>query len=78
MLKIYVKDWKQMYLLVYSLYEHTGGRPSYWKQGVKLLSSPVQVDIVGGICVTNLVKVAGSFDASSGEVSIIVSFPGAP
>lgn len=67
-----------MYLLVYSLYEHTGGRPSYWKQGVKLLSSPVQVDIVGGICVTNLVKVAGSFDASSGEVSIIVSFPGAP
>jgi len=60
------------------MYEHTGGRPSHCKQGVKLLSSPVQVDIVGGKCVTNLVKVAGSFDASSGEVSIIVSFPGAP
>ncbi|KAJ0047970.1 hypothetical protein Pint_15875 [Pistacia integerrima] len=54
----------------------TGPDKRYWKQGVKLLASPVAVGIGGaertGICCSTLVE--ASFDPSSGELNIQHTF----
>ncbi|KAJ0104931.1 hypothetical protein Patl1_18492 [Pistacia atlantica] len=54
----------------------TGPDKRYWKQGVKLLASPVAVGIGGGertgICCSTVVE--ASFDPSSGELNIQHTF----
>jgi len=65
-----------------------GGKPTYWKQGVKLLRCPVEVGVEGvqrqshlpppafpnAPAASSHVKVAGHFDSCNGNLKITVSF----
>lgn len=57
-----------------------GGKPTYWTQGVKLLRSPVEVDVASiqqeshlASSAVSLMKVAANFDSCSGDLKVDVS-----
>jgi hypothetical protein len=68
--------------------DNAGGRPTYWKQGVKLLRSPIEVGVAGAQrksrlpsfdslseeSANSLVTVAGLFDSCNGDLSVTVTF----
>lgn len=64
------------------------GKPTYWKQGVKLLRSPVEVGVEGVSSqqeshlhepsANSLVKVSGLFDSGTGDLKVAVSFANQP
>ncbi|XP_024378297.1 protein arginine N-methyltransferase 7 [Physcomitrium patens] len=65
-----------------------GGRPTYWKQGVKLLRSPVEVGVKGlqlqstlspsdssnELPVNSVVEVTGHFDSRTGDLKVTTFF----